>query len=132
MRSLRISVFSLCAYLLFCGTSRGQWLQTNGPYGGPISNLVAAGPNLFATGNSSLFLSTDRGNHWSRFQAPGAGPYVHENDVFFLNSPYDSYKSYCYHSSNYGATWDTTVDSLDVPFLIGSIWAANGNTLLMG
>jgi hypothetical protein len=60
---------SLCLALVFgllCPCAPGQWVQTNGPYGGDILCLAVSGTNLFAgTLASGVFLSTDNGKSWS-------------------------------------------------------------------
>ncbi|MDQ3011765.1 MAG: hypothetical protein M3X11_13785, partial [Acidobacteriota bacterium] len=46
--------------------TRGQWVQTNGPYGGDIRALLVNGTNLFAgTNGGGVFLSTNNGQSWA-------------------------------------------------------------------
>jgi photosystem II stability/assembly factor-like uncharacterized protein len=43
----------------------GQWKQTNGPFGGPVSSLAVSGNNLYAAlFRSDVFMSSDDGRTW--------------------------------------------------------------------
>ncbi len=42
----------------------GQWIQTNGPYGG-IKCFAMSGSNLFAGTSGGVFLSTNSGTNWN-------------------------------------------------------------------
>ena len=42
-----------------------QWVQTNGPYGGSVTDLGLSGNNIFAGTGGGVFLSTDNGSNWN-------------------------------------------------------------------
>ncbi|NOY05551.1 MAG: choice-of-anchor D domain-containing protein [Chlorobi bacterium] len=42
-----------------------QWVQTSGPYGGPMGNIVVTGKYLFANGGKGVVRSTNNGESWS-------------------------------------------------------------------
>lgn len=45
--------------------SHGQWLQTNGPYGGSVQSFVASETHLFSGTNRGLFRSGNNGTDWT-------------------------------------------------------------------
>jgi ligand-binding sensor domain-containing protein len=57
---LRITFF----FFLVTQICFGQWVQTNGPYGGLITCLKASGTNLFAGTIDGVYLSTNNGLSW--------------------------------------------------------------------
>jgi hypothetical protein len=60
-------------------TVRSQWVQTNGPNGGPIWCLAVSGTNLFAgTDSLGAFRSADSGSSWA--------PVDFESDVASVNA----------------------------------------------
>jgi photosystem II stability/assembly factor-like uncharacterized protein len=66
LRSILYSLF----VLLLIGVSppllHAQWVRTNGPYGGRITDLVASGATLFVgTLGGGVFRSTDNGTSWT-------------------------------------------------------------------
>ena len=56
----KISLF----VLLLVQICLAQWVQTNGPYGGPVNCFAVSGTNLFA-GIGGLFVSTNNGTSWT-------------------------------------------------------------------
>ncbi len=64
--SIALSIIS------FCPLAPAQWVQTNGPFGGPVSRLATSGTNLFAGSDSAIFLSTNNGTNWTRTSFTGA------------------------------------------------------------
>ena len=51
--------------LLFCSYARAQWVQTNGPYGGPVTCFAVSGMDIFAgVPRGGVFRSTDNGKIW--------------------------------------------------------------------
>ncbi len=62
----RIVAFFAAVALMGVPTLQGQWIQTNGPYGGVVRVFAVSGSNLFAgTEGSGVFLSTDNGTSWT-------------------------------------------------------------------
>ncbi len=91
-------------------TSKAQWRQTNGPYGGNIHVLFATseGVLLAGTGNQGIFRSTDLGDSWSLANVSDA----HEDhDVFVAafaekeGTIYASISGELYKSSDSGKSW---------------------------
>ena len=92
--------------------SKGQWKQTNGPYGGEIRTLFATSEGvLFAgTGNQGIFCSTDLGDSWSPAKVELPDEYDGlEIDVsaFAQNKDiiYASVTGILYKSSDSGKSW---------------------------
>jgi photosystem II stability/assembly factor-like uncharacterized protein len=67
--ALRRIHYSLFVLLLIAASPlalHAQWMRTNGPYGGRITDLVASGTTLFAgTLGGGVFRSTDNGTSWN-------------------------------------------------------------------
>ncbi|MCH8325796.1 MAG: regulator, partial [Bacteroidetes bacterium] len=55
----------LLMFLVLSNTANGQWVQTNGPFGGKINSLVVSGTNIFAGTCGGVFLSSDNGANWT-------------------------------------------------------------------
>jgi ligand-binding sensor domain-containing protein len=69
-RTLQLTL-SLAALLSWQIPSQAQWVQTNGPHYGGISNCFAvSGTNLFVSTISGVFLSTNNGRSWSPANTP--------------------------------------------------------------
>ena len=48
----------------------GQWVQTNGPYGGTVRCFAVSGENLFAGAYGvGVFVSTNNGSSWTEVDA---------------------------------------------------------------
>ncbi|MBN1199934.1 MAG: hypothetical protein JXA23_11325, partial [Bacteroidales bacterium] len=54
-----------CCLLGLQITTFGQWIPTNGPYGGGVMLLSAYGNDLYTATNDKMYLSTDTGSNWS-------------------------------------------------------------------
>ena len=63
-------------FLLVTQICFAQWVQSNGPYGGAISELAGSGTNLFAEAGG-IYLSTDNGISWE----PANTPFPHFNQM---------------------------------------------------
>jgi photosystem II stability/assembly factor-like uncharacterized protein len=58
--------FVTISIVIFYSSLNAQWVQTNGPYIGPIECFAVSGTNLFAgTGGSGVFRSTNNGLSWT-------------------------------------------------------------------
>jgi hypothetical protein len=64
LRTLAIPV--ALVHVLLCPLASAQWVQTNGPYGGPVSCFAISGTNLFA--------GTEGGGVWRRRLADMTAP----------------------------------------------------------
>jgi hypothetical protein len=57
---------TLCLLALVTVSARGQWVQTNGPFGADVLSFTQSGTTLFAgTGFAGVFRSEDNGAHWT-------------------------------------------------------------------
>ena len=57
----------ILAFLMLGSTGIAQWVQTNGPEGGAVFELLADVSNLYAgTSGAGVFLSTDAGATWTQ------------------------------------------------------------------
>ncbi len=101
------AILALCLF----GTAAAQWMQVNGPYGGPISRLVSNPTNgyLFAIANGSVFRSTDAGVTWTPLFDGTGGDFT---AVAIASSGTKTYlwgstpSAFLFYSSNdYGDTW---------------------------
>ncbi len=62
----RRSVLFATASVLLCTGASGQWVQSNGPFGGVVQTLAVSGTDLIAgTFQGGMFLSTDDGGSWT-------------------------------------------------------------------
>jgi hypothetical protein len=61
----KIILISSFVIILISIKINGQWVQTNGPFGGDVRCFVQNGSNLYAgTGGNGVFLSTNNGTEW--------------------------------------------------------------------
>ena len=93
-------------------TSKAQWGQTNGPYGGDIHVLFATseGVLLAGTGNQGIFRSTDLGDSWSSADVElsdiheghgvSALAFAQKGDIIYASVP-----PKLYASTDTGKTW---------------------------
>ncbi len=92
----------------------GQWVQTNGPYGGWVNCISANGTNLFAGTVDGGFHSTNNGANWTMGDGSGL-PYDSVYDHYeyiqslavvgtkFLGG---TYRHGIYLSPDSGVTWN--------------------------
>lgn len=74
-------VSSVFLFLVFYPAG-AQWVQSNGPTGGIVYDLITANGNLFAgTVDGGLFRSTNNGNNWN---AINTGSGLIDNHVWSL------------------------------------------------
>ena len=90
----------------------GDWIQTNGPYGGEILAIYAApkGVLFVGTEGAGVFRSTDRGNSWTPVNTgllyePGEGftgvtAFVQKGDTLYAGT-----RDTLYASTDGGITW---------------------------
>ncbi len=91
-------------------TSKAQWRQTNGPYGGNIHVLFATseGVLLAGTGNQGIFRSTDLGDSWSLANVSDAPEDHHVFVTAFVEKEgtiYTSISGDLYKSIDSGKSW---------------------------
>lgn len=135
----RFLATALACAVLGCNVSWAQWTQSNGPDGGPVTQVFVNSSNsyAFAIGNGGLFRSTNGGASWTPLLAsPMTGGFaasvitsVGTNTwVYGLNNQLGVAEFY--HSTNYGDTW-TKKAFAGVPFtaFFRNLWAAGPNLL---
>jgi hypothetical protein len=55
----------VCALLTLPEGLQAQWVQTNGPYGGPLASFAVSGTNIYAgCQGGGVFRSTNNGTSW--------------------------------------------------------------------
>jgi photosystem II stability/assembly factor-like uncharacterized protein len=69
-RLLALTLFAALAAMPTRGL-RAQWVQTNGPNGGTIQQIIVSGPNIYVGVNSGVFLSINNGTNWNSFRLSG-------------------------------------------------------------
>ncbi|HET6400459.1 MAG TPA: hypothetical protein VFH95_03585 [Candidatus Kapabacteria bacterium] len=91
------------------GQAWGQWVQTNGPYGGEAEWIIHVGPTVY----SNQCRSSDGGLHWVQIHQP---PYYYERIFWFDGKLYGlgAIGDPNYVSLDTGITWQ--VDSTPWPF----------------
>ena len=114
-------------------TANGQWVQTNGIFGGgTIRSLAVKGNNVFAgtyrdnQGNGCLFRSTDNGFTWTKTALDS------QNIMSFaINGEYifaGSMRYGVYISTNNGLNWNQTALNNQSIYSL----SANGNNIFAG
>jgi len=91
------------------GAARGQWVQTNGPFGGRVSCFAVMGTMLFAgTNGGGVYRSTDGGASWMQVNHGLTEPYIETFAVsgskLFVGT---TYFTGVFLSTDSGATWAT-------------------------
>ena len=115
-------------------TSKREWRQTNGPYGGNIRTLFATSDGiLFAgIGNQGIYRSTDLGDSWA--PANTGLYYVHEGHKVYLsafaqkgNTIYAGVRSPAtlYMSTDTGKTWSHVATHLQNTTITGIVTVDN-------
>jgi photosystem II stability/assembly factor-like uncharacterized protein len=102
-----VLTIALCAR-----TADGQWVQTNGPFGGQVSCFAVMGTYLFAgTNGGGVYRSTDGGASWTQVNngitEPCIETFAVSGSKLFVGT---TYFTGVFVSSDSGATW-TSVNS---------------------
>lgn len=101
LRTVSLLSVVLLGTLLAAPSARGQWVQTNGPYGGGVSCLVQNKDTLYAGTDGGVFCSTDNGESWKNLNSPPKVNTILVNDSKIFASCGDS----VFVTSNSGSTW---------------------------
>ena len=105
-----------------------QWVQTNGPYGGPIAALAVINTDLFAgTGSGGVYCSTNYGERWSAKSSGIPGEHYISSlavvgDRIFAGGTFGIYAS-----ADNGESWDQTGQNLAYTAI--RVLTATGTTL---
>src|ERR1041385_382140 len=118
-----------CCALLASFTTVGQWLQTNGPYGGIINTFNVGDTNLFVgTEGRGVYRSTDSGTNWT---AMNIGLPLQSVLAFAESRPYIfAGGGGVYRSTNNGVSWIRA--STGLPIAVVRTLAVSGTTLFAG
>ena len=111
---------SLMLILFLVNIVPAQWIQTAGPYGGPVENIVVTGKYLFVNAGKGVVRSTNNGESWSYVNNGLPDRSVATVGVIdtILFASVD--RSMLFRSTNYGGYWvelntglpDRTIHSL--------------------
>ncbi|HEX2868537.1 MAG TPA: T9SS type A sorting domain-containing protein [Ignavibacteriales bacterium] len=96
------------SFFLVHSESNGQWVQTDGLYGGYVTALAGIGNHLFAGSNAGVFVSTDNGKSWTQTSTENIGHDVTSLAVMdsILYAGTSGYG--VFYSSNFGNSWIKT------------------------
>lgn len=112
-------------FILPTAPATGQWVQTNGPYGGPVADLLAHGDTLLAGTYGGIFRSVNAGQNWvPTFDEP-VGQLVRVGSTLIATS-----WNGVFHSADQGETWtliNTDLNNFTIVHLL-----ANGPELFAG
>jgi len=89
-----------------------QWVQTNGPYGGPTTCFAVSDTNLFAgTQGGGVFLSTNNGTSWT---AANTNLHVHVGSLAILGTNIfaGTWGGGAFLSTNNGTSWTAVNNGL--------------------
>ena len=116
--------------ILLAQPIRSQWTQTPGPYGGKVNSLIAHTDRILAGTDGGLFLTTDNGSNWARWDVdsyPSEGPRALYSSGSILLAGFVSYG--VYSSTDDGLHW-TRSESL----LYGGVYTFTsvGSTFFAG
>jgi photosystem II stability/assembly factor-like uncharacterized protein len=80
--SLQSYLFILFQLVFLSNTvSLAQWVQTNGPFGGDVREMVINGNNYFACVDGDVYISSNNGNNWKATSLVNNGV----NDLVSIN-----------------------------------------------
>ena len=103
---------SLLCFSIFISqaTIQAQWVQTNGPLGGPVHSIVISGTNIFAgTDGGGVYLSNNNGTSWTSVNSGLTNNYVYSFAISGTNL-FAGTVGGVFLSTNNGSSW-TAVDS---------------------
>lgn len=128
-------VYLLCVGVLclfFGSTARGQWVQTNGPYGGKVLCFGVSGTSLFAgTISGGIYRSTNEGDTWSAVNTGLPKSILVECIVVNGSAVFiGTWGGVVYRSLNQGDTW-TAVNTI-LPDRDINCMAVNDSALFVG
>src|SRR5438128_560341 len=65
--------------LVLSSNAHGQWVQTNGPYGGDANSIVSNDNYVFAAaGERGIYRSSDHGQTWSQIRSGSLYDYYYQ------------------------------------------------------
>jgi photosystem II stability/assembly factor-like uncharacterized protein len=121
---LEILVFISCAQ-----TADAQWVQTNGPYGGVITDLLINGSNVFTGTTDGIFLSSNDGNTWKQIYTGLPGDCIYSLTVnggdIFAGAGYGG----VYVSKNNGDSWAPANNGFPMGVFINKVAACGGSII---
>jgi photosystem II stability/assembly factor-like uncharacterized protein len=104
-------------FFVFVGASSSfaQWTQTNGPFGGKVTAILAADSILYSTNYTCIFRSTDNGDHWSQLTTDLHGFYNINSFARIGSTIYAGCNDGgVFRSTNHGDTWTLSNTGLPV------------------
>ena len=113
----------------------GFWTSTSGLIGaGNINSLLSAGTTVYASGDTSVYRSTDNGLSWAKIGTSAINANASSFKLLAANGSKLYLKSnYGLHRSNdNGATWTAISTGLTVAGSNASTMLVNGTTLFLG
>ncbi len=105
---------------LLASSASAQWVQTNGPYGGPITCFAASESEVFAGTDRGVFLTTNNGQSWTAANT-GLPNYTDEYGsqnnrvgalMLFGSNVFVAFGGGAYVSTNSGASWTPASEGL--------------------
>lgn len=113
----------LPVFLVLFHFSSGQWTQTEGPYGGRITDITTDGNYVYASATYDIFRSSDEGQTWSSIGAKQetwsskSGLNLYEYPIRAIavsgNTIVVGTSFGVYRSLNNGTTWENATNSPD-------------------
>lgn len=113
------NIFIIILLTLATFSSKGQWTQTKGPYGGNINDILINGSNIYtATMGGGIFISTNNGNSWDTLNTGLTNGFVYSLK-FSNNKMFAGTQGGIFSSTNNGTNWNAKytgnpISSMDV------------------
>jgi ligand-binding sensor domain-containing protein len=110
----------------------GQWVQTNGPYGGPVNCFTFSGTNVYAGTPYGLFFSTNNGTSWTQVDSGLTNTDVRSlavsstsnGMIIFAGTP-----GGVFLSTNNGSSWALTNSVMNDVNVLAAITTSTGTIL---
>jgi hypothetical protein len=129
MKNVITSLITLLLLANMMNKSFGQWIHTNGPYGGNIHFIAIDGDELFAGSfGTGVYLSTNNGENWTSRSNGLANLYINSlaiNDSIIFAGTWEG----VYLSTNKGNEWEPAGTVLD--YIVSSV-AISDSTIFAG